>query len=63
MLLPIQASPKIRKGKSNTAKISSKIAGLTMSQFDEDMESGEDTEDMDSGENMENTDSAGDMEE
>lgn len=63
MLLPIQASPKIRKGKSNTAKISNKIAGLTMSQFDEDMDSGEDMEDMDSGEDIEDMDSAGDMEE
>jgi hypothetical protein len=63
MLLPIQASPKIRKGKSNTAKISSKIAGLMMSQFGEDMDSGEDMEDINSGENMENTDSAGEMEE
>lgn len=58
MLLPIQAPPKIRKGKSSTAKISNKMAGLMLSQmeddedmdFDEDMEDGED---MDFDEGME----------
>ncbi len=38
MLIPIQSPPKIRKGKSSTAKISSRMTGLMPSQFMEGIE-------------------------
>jgi hypothetical protein len=59
MLIPIQSPPKIRKGKSSTAKISSKMAGLMPSQFMEDME---DTEDVEDVEGMDDMDDMDDME-